>query len=486
MQSTVVQVLNRKSRVLLIAGGPTRDYQFLRNQLYRDENVQLDVWLQIAKPGADQESDKLLFQFPETALALDDYDCIIGFDPDWRLLSTEQTRHLERWVSEKAGGLLIIAGPVFTPEWTRRPRGEEAIDLIRGLYPVSFYSQGSATLKLGRFGGTKPFPLEFTRQGRTSKHLWLGGERSADSIANWDSFDGVFGYYAVNEPKAGAEILARFSDESTSIDGELPIYLASQLYGAGRVFFQASGEIWRLRRVNVDFFHTYYRNLIRWVSEGRMMRDSNRGVLLLDRNRCWVGDQLVVRAILRDTSDQPLMQQKVSATIRRPDGISIQIQLTNIQDASRPGSFSGQFVTSYEGNYEVLLPLPFGTNRQVLRGSVRASIPDLEKVRPERNDVLLQEIAERTGGLYFFDLKRNGQIARRSTDPDQPNRNIEIKGNLSGPNGLGSLIGVVDQETFLPGSPDETFTRKFSRWLILWLVFVLSTEWVIRRLHRLA
>ncbi|MDG2013439.1 MAG: VWA domain-containing protein [Pirellulaceae bacterium] len=173
IQSTLVQVIQRKTRVLLIAGGPMRDYQFLRNQLYRDANVELDVWLQLARPGADQEADNLLFGFPETDDALDQYDCIVAFDPDWRLLSKQQADALERWVSEKAGGLLVIAGPVFTPEWTRRPRGEEAIDLIRGLYPVSFYSQGTATLKLGRFGGKQPFPLEFTREGRSSRHLWL-------------------------------------------------------------------------------------------------------------------------------------------------------------------------------------------------------------------------------------------------------------------------------------------------------------------------
>lgn len=483
IQSTVVKALLRKTRVLLIAGGPTRDYQFLRNQLFRDENVELDVWLQLARPGADQESDNLLFEFPSSVAELDKYDCLVGFDPDWRLLSNEQMRLLEKWVSEKAGGMLLIAGPVFTPEWTRRPRGEESIDLIRGLYPVSFFSQGSASLKLGRFGGKQPFPLEFSREGRTAKHLWLSGDDSAESIANWESFDGVFGYYAVNEPKAGAEVLSRFSDPATAIDGELPIYMASHYYGAGRVFFQASGEIWRLRSKNVLFFQNYYLNLIRWVSEGRLLRDSTRGVLLLDRNRCWVGDQISVRAILRDAADQPLMQKQVTATLRRPDGTSEKIPLLNIQDAARPGSFSGQFVAPGEGNYEVVLPLPFSPDSQSLTGSVHASIPDLEKMKPERNDSLLQQVADRTGGIYFYDLQSTG-VARYQSVEDGVSTERET--TLSGPGGLNEMIGVVDQETFLPGSPDETFTRKFSRWLLFWLVLVLCTEWIVRRLHKLA
>ena len=485
-QSTLVQVIERKNRVLLVAGGPTRDYQFLRNQLFRDENVELDVWLQLAKPGADQESDQLLFRFPESMEALDQYDCIVAFDPDWRLLSVDQAKVLERWISEKAGGLLVVAGPVFTPEWTRRPRGEPKIDLIRGLYPVSFYSQGSASLKLGRFGGEQPFPLEFSREGRSSRHLWLGGEDSVESISNWDEFDGVYGYYAVNEPKAGADVLARFSDQSTAIDNELPIYLAAHYYGAGRVFFQASGEIWRLRDLDVEFFQTYYLNLIRWVSEGRLLRDSSRGILLLDRNRCWVGDQLTVRAILRDAADQPLVQNEVQASLRRPDGLVQTITMVNEQNAARPGTFTGQFVTPLEGMYEVSLLIPFSPDDQTLNAAVRAAIPDLEKIKPERNDALMQDIAESTGGRYFFDVTPEAKASWYTSGVRGEDERTQKRGDLNGPEGLAQMIGVVDQESFLPGAPDVTFARKFARWLTLWLVLVLSAEWIVRRSHKLA
>ena len=59
---------------------------------------------------------------------------------------------LERWVAEKAGGLIVVAGPVFTPQWSSRKRGDPRIDALKALYPVVFYYQGSATLSLGRFG----------------------------------------------------------------------------------------------------------------------------------------------------------------------------------------------------------------------------------------------------------------------------------------------------------------------------------------------
>ncbi len=462
-RAATVEILLRKTKVLLIAGGPTRDYQFLRNQLYRDSDIATDVWLQMAKPGADQESDNMLFEFPQSREELDQFDCIVAFDPDWRMLSPEQARWLERWISEKAGGMLVIAGPVFTPEWTRKPRGDESIDLIRQWYPVSFYSQGSGILKYGRFGGEKPFPLQFTREGRTAEYLWLGNNGS-ESAANWNQFAGVYGYYAVNEPKAGADILANFSDPSTAIDDQLPIYLASHFYGAGRVVFQASGEIWRLRDVDVDFFQRYYLSLIRWVSQGRLLRDSTRGVLLLDKNRCWVGDQVIVRAILRDASDNPLMATSVNAVLSRPGRPTETIELNNLQDAARPGTFLGQFLAHSEGSYQVRLPIPnTPAGQQELTAEARASIPDLEKQRPERNDALLTEIASKTGGSYL----------------------VESQGVLQA-DGLASMISPADQETYLPDTPNERFTKKTMAWLVGWLTLVLAMEWTIRRLHKLA
>ena len=46
-----IEIVDRKNHVLLLAGGPTREYQFLRNQLYRDHSTTLDVLLQTGQAG---------------------------------------------------------------------------------------------------------------------------------------------------------------------------------------------------------------------------------------------------------------------------------------------------------------------------------------------------------------------------------------------------------------------------------------------------
>src|SRR5262249_23681565 len=147
---------------------------------------------------------------------------------------------------------------------------------------------------------------QFTRDGLDSEFLWLA-DTATESEQLWSSFEGVYGYYAVKDPKPGARVYARFSDPDTEIDGQLPIYMAGQFFGAGRVFFQASGEMWRLRAVDDSATETFYTKLIRWVSQGRLLRDSSHGVLLVDKDRCLMGDHIDVRAMLKDAQRQPLL-----------------------------------------------------------------------------------------------------------------------------------------------------------------------------------
>ena len=465
-REAVVEIIERRSKILLVVGGPTRDYRFLRNQLFRDENIESHVWLQSAKQGADQEADKMLEDFPRNRDEMYQYDCIVAFDPDWGALSAEQVNLLEKWVAEQAGGMIIIAGAVNTPEWTRAERGNEVIDIIRRLYPVSFYSQGSARRKLGRFGGSEPFPLEFTREGRAAEYLWLG-ETATDSQIAWEEWEGVYGYYAVNEPKAAASILAHFSDPSTEIDGRLPIYLASQFYGAGRVMFQASGEMWRIREVEVDYFQDYYTQIIRWASQGRLLRDSTRGVLLTDRDRCWVGDQISVKAILRDDQDQPLALKNVPATLLTPDGITQELNLQSSDQAVRPGTFSGSFLAPEEGDYRISLLIPGSTELETLAKTVRASIPDREKEQPQRNDALMTDMADKSNGYYFPSIQE-------AVMPEGDWLKIE------------AMIQPQDQKTYLPGTPDRQFTKLLMQWLLVLITTVLAIEWTCRRLHKLA
>jgi hypothetical protein len=466
-RSATVQIVDRKNRVLLFAGGPSREFRFLRNLLYRDRDTTVVVCLQTGQPGMAQEANDLIYEFPSLANELFEYDCIVAFDPDWNELAEDQIQLLERWVAEKAGGLIVVAGPVYTPHWASRVQANSKIEAIKGLYPVIFYSRGSATLSLGRFAAETPWPLQFTQDGRDAEFLWLEDNAFLSEQA-WSSFEGVYGYYAVKDPKPGARVYARFSDPNTSMDGELPIYMAGHFYGAGRVFFQASGEMWRLRAIQEGYFEAYYTKLIRWASQGRLLRDSSRGVLLVDKDRCLLGDNISVQAILTDAQHEPLTASQVTASLVAPDGRRSNLEMRKVDDAARAGMYSAQFTATLEGDYRVELQPPHGADDELLSREVRSRIPALETEQPQRNDALLRDLADKTGGAYYvgFDAALNRGGAGRAP--------------------IASLLEPQDQVTYLSGTPDKQFERVLMTWLMGLICGVLCLEWLIRRLNKLA
>ncbi len=460
-----VRVVDRQNRVLLLAGGPMRDYRFLRTQAFRDKEIVLDVLLQSSPAGAAQEADHILEEFPDTADELYEYDCVVAFDPDWEKLTSGQLELLENWVASQAGGLILIAGPVHTPEWSSRRRGMAGLEAVKALYPVVFYSRSGITLGRGATEAEEPTPISFTDDGAAARFLWLG-ESAADSEAAWAQFDGVYGFQPVKDVKPGAKIYARFANPEAAIDGQLPVYIAGQFYGAGRVVYLGSGEMWRLRAVDEAYFEQFYTRLIRYVSEGRLLRDSSRGVLLVDKDRCSLGETVTIRAALTDSQHQPLTDEEVEASVTRPDGERQPVTLRRLREGTREGIYTGQFVATTQGDFRVELIIPDSERLEILTRDVRAQVPDLEVEHPQRNDALLSELAAQTAGTYFVGMDAAIGSA------DEP--------------ALSTAIVPQDQETYLPGTPDLDFERRLMSWLLGLICGALCLEWLLRRLYRLA
>jgi hypothetical protein len=452
-----VQVVDRKTRVLLFAGGPMRDYQFLRNQLHRDSTMVVDVLLQTAQPGISQDANTILDRFPTTAEDLYQYDCIIAFDPDWTKLDAAQVAMLEKWVSEEAGGLITVAGPIHTPHWIRSTEHAK----LRDLYPVEF--QHHLTLMDdAQYSGQKAVPLAFERAGREAKFLWIA-KTAAESEAAWDNFPGVYGLYAVRGEKPGATVYARFSDPQLGV-GQRPVYLASQFYGAGQVFYIGSAELWRLRSVDPSFFEVLYTKLIRHVSQGRVLRGSSRGALLLERDRYELGETAVIRARLSDAQHKPLTQPNVTAQFLRPDGTPESVKLTAVTD--KPGIYVGKATVSQEGTYQLALPIPGGDDEPLTR-YIQVRVPDLERTHAERNDTLLATLAKETSGIYYRQFE------------------TAIRGDRATP-ALSQAIQSRAEVKIVKGTPDKEFAKAQMHWLLGLIAGSLFLEWIMRRLNRLA
>lgn len=456
-QEVDVEIVDRKTKVLLVASGPTREYTFLRNMLKRDKDVSVDVWLQSAGEGASQDADTILADFPGTPQELFQYDVVVGFDPDWRKLTEAQVDLLERWVAEKAGGLIVAAGPVEMDRWVQDPK----LAKLRGLYPVEF-NRRLTVFEEGRYGSTNPWPIEFSREGLEAEFLWLGDSAPASQQV-WSGFPGVYGYYSVRSAKPGAAVYGRYSDPEAGSGGDKPVYLAGHFYGAGRVFFMGSGEMWRLRALDDRYFEQLYTKLIRHVSQGRLLVGSSRGMLLVDRDRYLLGNTVAVKAQLSDAQFEPLSLPSVALEITRPDSTTEKIQLA--PDPTRKGMYAGQFTALVEGTYKLDLTVP-GSEQEVLTRRIQVRVPDIERENPQRNDALLADLAKRTGGVYYVGAD-----------------------SVLGGKGLPPLITQLadrTETTYLQGVTDRDFDFKWMRGLLVVVCGALCLEWLIRRLSKLA
>jgi hypothetical protein len=453
-----VDVVDRQTRVLLFAGGPSRDYQFLRGQLHRDKSMIVDVLLQTAQPGVSQEANKILDAFPSTREELYQYDAIIAFDPDWTELDAAQVALVESWIAEEAGGLIAVAGPIHTARWVRSTEHAK----LKDLYPIVF-QQRLTLLDDGQYSGENSWPLAFERAGREAKFLWLA-PTAAESETVWDDFPGVYGYYAVKGEKPGATVYARFSDPEAGLGSQRPVYMASQFYGAGQVFYLGSAELWRLRTVDPKYFEVLTTKLIRHVSQGRILRGSSRGSLLVERDRYELGETVVLRARLSDSQHKPLTDESVIAQVLRPDGATETVKLT--AEIDRPGMYVGQVNVLQEGTYQVALPLPDGSEEPLSR-YLQVRVPDRERAHAERNELLLTSLARETGGVYYADF----DAALHGDGEMKP---------------LADAIESRAEVKLLQGAPDQEFARAQMQWLLAMVAGSLFIEWIVRRLNRLA
>jgi len=473
-QQAEVDVVDRHDRVLLFAGGPSRDYQFFCAQIFRDKSMNVDVYLPWAKPGVSQSADKILDKFPSNRAEMAEYDTVVAFDPDWRELSTEQIDVLDFWVTRQGGGLVLFAGPVnlgvSVGNWVTDP----AMDKIRAMYPVEFFAKTSVH-DHQYHGDEQPAPLKFSRAGEDAEFL-----RSADNPLEartfWNEFPGFYGFFAVKDVKPTATLLASSGSPEAVGRGNSAALVVEQFYGAGRVLFFGSQELWRLRRVDEKAFEQIVTKILRYVSQGRLQRDSDRGSLVTDKKRYALGSMAQLRATANDLQLKPLEVPTLPLDVIAPTGKLRTLNLT--LDPTVPGSYQAHLPLTEEGIWSLQFTLPDGGDKIVKAVQVRMS--DLERENPSRNEPLLADLAKQSGGLYYdspldaLDTVKESSLfgglrlfASSTEDP---------------PPKITELLRVRSQRAVIDGAAEE----KMMKTLLIALCSLLLVEWTLRRLMKLA
>ncbi|MFM8985502.1 MAG: hypothetical protein ACKONH_05500 [Planctomycetia bacterium] len=446
VQEAEIEVVDRVTQVLLLAGGPSREYQFMRNVLVRDKSFAVDVLLATASNGVSQDARRILDAFPATDEALAAYDAIVAFDYDWRLLDPAAVARLDRWVARESGGALLFAGNLFMDAWP----GAAHTAPIRGLYPVEL--RRGPRLSAADGGGREPAPLVFTREGRDAEFLWLAGNRVANQTV-WAEFPGVHACHDAGGAKPGATVYAHLDRPGPA--AQRPVYLVGQFYGSGSVLYVGSGELWRLRAVDEAVYERLATQLVRHVAQGRLLR-GRRARLLVDRDRFPVGATVTVRVLLAD----PQAATNVACRTVGPDGG--QTPLALVPEPGRPGALQAGFVAAREGAWQIELD---AAGDETLARRIQVQLPDRELARPNLDRGLLEQIAGATGGGALFPA--------RSWTADDATR-------------LAAAIPDRSRREYETGAADVDFKRRLNAALLAVGIGCLCLEWVVRRLAKLA
>jgi len=379
---------------------------------------------------------------------------VVAFDYDWRLLDAPAQARLEQWVSRESGGLVFVAGSIFMDAWI----ADSQTAVIRNLHPVELRRAGRLTGD-SPAGQQEPMPLVFSRDGLDAEFLWLASSRIASQTV-WSEFPGVFSCFDSAGPKPGATVYARAVRPGATAPSESnACYFAGQFYGSGNVFFMGSGEMWRLRSLDDSLHERFATQLVRHVSQGRLLRGSRRARLLVDRDRFAVGSNVVVRLVVPEGETAAPADCQVVG----PDGVVMRVPL--VAERNREGVLQGTFVAARDGSWRIDVDLPGGTGERVSR-RIQARLPDRELERPRLDRGVLEQLATRSGGTTHF----------LSTQPWTP---VDAEKLAAG-------IPDRSRREYETGAPDGAFKRRLNGILLALAAGLLCCEWILRRLVKLA
>lgn len=464
-----VQIVKKPLRVLLFAGGPTREYQFTRRLFVNEvdkKRAELSICLQVTDPkGArvqDVPQERLLKSFPNILRVDEDpaekpedmyynlarYDLIIAFDPDWTQVPRETLDLVQKWVDIQAGGLIVVGGPIHTFKLAYKDN-LEALKPVIDLLPVRVEHSVLAGLNVERTTG-RPWRLDFPGATNETEYLRIDDNPKKDVRDGWEFFfsgrekwspnpnevpqRGFFSYYPIKSVKPTATVIATFTDpkarlmkdEGAGSSDEQP-FLVTMRYGKGETVYVSSGEMWRLRLApkGETLHERLWTKLGRFAAAGTQTKQTKRGSINIGRLYT-VGQYARLNAPMYGSDLNPLPQTAEPILKITPPGGGqpISLKLKPRRDGEWNGQFEGQFQVNAAGEYQLEIPVPGSSEILKSKTVVKESNPELDQTRP--NFALLRnQLAGYVGDLRVSDtlkgeLKSRLRSVAKTDSPSAP------------------------------------------------------------------
>lgn len=407
-----VNVADDRAKVLLVDGEARWEYHYLASALHRDRSVETHGVV-FAQPRLGRIPEEELHKvgnprlhLPPEADALAGYDCIIVGDVTPAQLPPPDRVRLERYVADRGGTLVLVAGKRAMPQAFLG----DGDDPLPRLLPIE--EPQVVTPAAG-------FPMTLTPEGRLAAFLQL--EAAPDrSEQRWAELPRHF-WGVVGRVKPGAVPLAALVEgdarPSAAPERERAL-VARHNYGFGRVLFVGVDSTWRWRfRTGDAYHHRFWGQVIRWAASDKPLVAGNDHVRFGTREPAYRQGQEVELVVRLGDSVSPLRADGLAGAriLRRTaEGKEEAVALVPLdRREAQPRVLEGRVRDLPAGQYAVELaipelgdllqgpPGPDGTPAP-LRATFAVTPPDSEEtVELAANWPLLEEVASKSGGRVF-------------------------------------------------------------------------------------
>ncbi len=419
--SGIVEAVDRKAKVLLIAGAPTWEYRMVQRLLRRDRTISVSCWLQTLDDERPQEGDEPIEELPTTLTQLAEYSVIMLFDPNPDEFDDEWMDLLKQFASKQAGGVLYMAGPKFSGQFLA---GNQT-GIIKEILPVQFGDVQRTELQTSLATNRESWKLRLLMEN-IDHPIMSFYEDPQKNLARWEDLPGIFWSFPAAGAKPTAKVLLEHSNPiMRKVEGSRPLLVAGRYGPANTVYIGFNGT-WRWRRAGrqAEFFDKYWLQVTRFLIETRTLQSLRRGYVEPEREKYEIGDKIAIFASLKDATYEPLMLSQVDATLRGPDGQNSSLVFRQVE--SQPGQFEATSVARREGRHHVSIELAGseGGGANKVETSFDVVMPSIEMNQVWLNEQLLREVANRSGGNYYH----VNEVGRLLKDIRAEPETIEVPG----------------------------------------------------------
>lgn len=380
-----VEVLERKTRVLVMAGRLDWDYAFLRRTLAADTTLSYTFLVQERPGGYRVQGDPVLRRPPETVADLREFAAVVlvGYDEHGAPAAVNES--IARFV-RAGGGLFLLGGPA-------RPGGWASTGPLAGVLP--------GTLDRDPFPQSRSLPVSVTLEGQRQSATAVS-DNPAETARRWAALPPLTRIGSGLIPTAEARVLLEYNGPR----GVAAPALAVSFTGQGKAAWLYGRGAWRWSFLPAgtpnpdDICAQFLLGLVRWLAEPAV-----RERFQVDPGKLVYQDGESVRftAGLWNEAYAPVSGARVRVEIR-PDSGGGPPRTIELPAGVEPGRYEGEDAAFAPGawSWEATAGDPAG-ERELSRARGRFWVetmgPEFARTVPDRE--ALAQIAARSGGALF-------------------------------------------------------------------------------------